>query len=186
MTSPSLTSVDDPPEGAGLSGGLLSAVFLVVVAVGALAAWILSDGREAAAAVGKEAPAFELATFEGDAFDLEGHLREGQGPVLLNLWASWCEPCVREFPLLSEYAEETPAVTVVGVAVQDRQEAARKFVTETRPRFVVGWDADGSIRDAYPSFGLPTTFVIDSNGVVSEIIPAELTRERLRSITFSS
>lgn len=185
MTPPTDTRVDDVPERAGLSGGLLSVVFLAVVAVGALTAWLVSDGSEATAAVGERAPAFELVTFEGETFDIDEHLEAGRGPVVLNLWASWCEPCLREFPLLSDFAAHRPGVTVVGVAVQDEREPARRFAAEIRPGFVVGWDADGSIRDAYPSFGLPTTFVIEEDGVISDIIPAELTEERLRSITFT-
>lgn len=173
---------DAGAERAGLRGGLLSGIFLVVVAVGALLAWLMPAGEAQTASVGQPAPAIALVTFEGEAFDIIDHFRRDGGPVILNLWASWCEPCLREFPALSRYAAETPGVTVVGVAVQDQEAAAREFVEEMDPGFLTGWDSDGSIRDAYPTFGLPATFVIDSDGIISDIILAELTPERLQSI----
>lgn len=175
---------ESSPDRAGVRGGLLAGVFLIVVGVGALLAWLLPVGEAATAATGQPAPAISFVTFEGEAFDLADHFRREEGPVLLNLWASWCKPCLREFPLLSRFAEENPEVTVVGVAVQDQEDAARAFVEDMDPGFVTGWDSDGSIRDAYPTFGLPATFVIDSDGVISDIILAELTAERLDSISF--
>lgn len=176
----------DPPRPprAGLSGGVLSGLFVVVVALGAAVAWLSNDG--AVAEVGARAPALTITTFDGEVFDLVDHIRFDRGPVLINLWASWCEPCKREFPVLSEFARSHPEVTVVGVAVQDQLEAARAFAEENQPDFMVGWDRDDSIRDAYPSFGLPTTFVIDRNGTVVDVILAELTAERMESITFGS
>lgn len=184
MTAPTGTRPDEAHDRAGLSGGLLTGVFLAVVAAGMLVTWLMSDRAPATATEGEPAPPFEVPTFAGDRFDLEEHLRQDASPVLLNLWASWCEPCLREFPLLSEYAARTPEVTVVGVAVQDREEAARAFAEEMQPRFPVGWDEDGSLREAYPSFGLPATFVITSDGTIAEIILAELTGERLDAIDF--
>jgi cytochrome c biogenesis protein CcmG/thiol:disulfide interchange protein DsbE len=177
---------DAGPGMAGLRGGLLSAIFLVVVAAGALIAWLAPDGETPTASVGEPAPALALVTFDGQTFDMVDHFRRNQGPVLLNLWASWCEPCLREFPVLSRFAAETPSVTVVGVAVQDQEDAAQNFVEEMDPGFPTGWDSDGSIRDAYPTFGLPATFVIDSDGVISDLILAELTPERLESIDFGA
>lgn len=184
---------DDVPARAGLAGGILAAIFLVVVAIGALVSWLTrddgmlgdQDNSGMVVDVGQPAPALTVTTFDGDVFDLGDHISMGRGPVLLNLWASWCEPCKREFPALSEYAATTPGVTVVGVAVQDQRDAARAFATEMDPRFLVGWDDDGSVRDAYPTFGLPATFLIDSQGIVVDIILAELTPGRLDSMSFA-
>ncbi len=175
---------EPPPPRAGLSGGLLSAIFVTVVAAGALIAWLGNDG--AVAEIGRPAPAMTVTTFDGEVFDLVDHVRFDRGPVLLNLWASWCEPCLREFPVLSDFAAANPHVTVVGVAVQDQLDSARAFAEEMDPGFMVGWDRDGQVRDAYPSFGLPATFVIDSGGTVVDIILAELTPERVESIVFES
>ena len=181
-----MTTTDPPaeplPSRAGLSGGRLTLIFVVVVAVGALLATM--GGSDAAAEVGKPAPALAVTLFDGEVFDLVDHVRFGEGPVLLNLWASWCEPCTREFPALSAYAETHPEVTVLGVAVQDPEDDARRFAESMDPSFLVGWDRGGAVREAYPSFGLPATFLIGSDGTVTDIILAELTEDRLESLSF--
>lgn len=185
MTASPETRREDGPERTGLSGGVLSVIFLVVVAVGALVAWLVQGTQTATAAEGQPAPALALVTFEGETFDMVEHFQRGGGPVLLNLWASWCEPCIREFPALSEFATENPDVTVVGVAVQDQEDDARSFAEQLDPAFLVGWDRDGSIRDAYPSFGLPATFAVGQDGTVTDVVLAELTPDRLEGIDFT-
>jgi cytochrome c biogenesis protein CcmG/thiol:disulfide interchange protein DsbE len=174
----------DAPERAGLSGGVLTALFVALVAVGALVAWLMRGDDSEVAEVGSPAPTFSVTTFDGSEFDLGAHLEEDGRPVLLNLWASWCEPCKREFPLLSEFAAAHPDVKVVGVAVQDQEEAARAFVEEMGPSFTVAYDSDDVVRDSYPTFGLPATFVIASDGRVVEMLLAELTAEQLESLSF--
>jgi thiol-disulfide isomerase/thioredoxin len=176
------TRPDDLPGRAGLTGGVLTAIFVAVVLVGAVVAWVWRDSG--VAEVGRPAPALAITTFDGEVFDLVQHFSEGGGPVLLNLWASWCEPCKEEFPALSEYAVRHPDVTVVGVAVRDQEDAARAFAEEMSPAFPVGWDRDRVVEEAYPSFGLPSTFLIDSRGVVVDIVLAQLTPERLDGLTF--
>ncbi|HJR93146.1 MAG TPA: TlpA disulfide reductase family protein [Acidimicrobiia bacterium] len=170
------------PSRAGLSGGWLSALFVVVIVIGVAVAILTGD--EEAAEVGRPAPGLAVTLFNGEVFDLVDHVDRGRGPVLLNLWASWCEPCTREFPALSAFAEGHPEVTVVGVAVQDPEANARAFVEEMDPSFAVGWDRDGAVRQAYPSFGLPATFLIGADGIITDVILAELTPERLESLDF--
>lgn len=170
------------PAQAGLTGGLLTIVFVVVVVLGAVIAWLA--GGVSTAEIGERAPQVVVADFTGTPFDLHEHVEQQRGPVVLNLWASWCEPCRREFPALSDYAESHPEVTVVGVAVQDQQEASRQFAEQMQPAFLVAWDSDNSVRDAYPSFGLPTTYLIDDDGTLVDIIQAELTPARLNAIDF--
>lgn len=180
------TDRDEPeptPLRAGLSGGVLSGLFVVVVIAGVLIASLWGE-QDTVAEVGRPAPALAFNTFDGELFDLVDHVRFERGPVLVNLWASWCEPCKREFPVLSEFATAHPDVTVVGIAVQDQLDSARAFAADNDPAFTVGFDADGSVREAYPSFGLPATFVIDRHGTVVDIILAELTEDRMESINF--
>src|SRR5690606_32703407 len=98
------------------------------------------------------------------------------------LWASWCKPCLEEFPVLADYARTHPEITVVGVAVQDNREDAGEFVDRMNPPFTVGFDADNVVRETYPAFGLPVTVLIDSEGTVRQIITARLTPERLAEI----
>lgn len=177
MTEPTDAPVDDIPRRAGLSGGWLTLIFVVVVAAGAGVA-VLGDGPSSAQ-IGEPAPPLVVGTFDGRGFDLDAHLASGGGPVVLNLWASWCAPCREEFPLLSQFAADRPDVTVVGVAVRDQRPKAAAFAEEMDPTFLVGFDEDGAVADAYPSFGLPATYVIDRDGTITEVIGGQLTEETL-------
>lgn len=180
MTSRSDTRPDDLPHRAGLSGGWLTLIFVAVVGVGAAIA--LVGGDPSTAEMGGPAPPFVVETFGGERFDLGAHLAEGGGPVVLNLWASWCAPCREEFPLLSEFAERRPDVTVVGVAVRDRRQAAAEFAEEMDPSFPVGFDEDGTVEQSYPSFGLPATYVIGTDGTVEEVFAGRLTADSLEGL----
>jgi cytochrome c biogenesis protein CcmG, thiol:disulfide interchange protein DsbE len=172
------------PRRAGLSGGWLTLIFAAVVGAGALVA--LRGDEPEAAGVGSAAPIFAIDTFDGESFDLGAHLAEGRGPVLLNLWASWCGPCREEFPLLSDFAATRDGLTVVGVAVRDEMAAARRFATEMDPAFPVGFDTDGAVAASYPSFGLPATYLIDGDGTVVQVVAGRLTEESLAALASSA
>lgn len=168
---------DGPRRRPGLAGGVLTILFVAVASIGGLVA---TRANGAVAEVGNPAPALAFTDFDGETFDLVEHIAADRGPVLLNLWASWCEPCRAEFPVLSDFTTRTPGVTVVAVAVQEPNvDDARAFAAEMQPSFRVGHDADGTIRDSYPSFGLPATFLIGRDGIVVDIVLAELTTQRL-------
>lgn len=98
--------------------------------------------------------------------------------VVLNFWASWCEPCEREAPVLDRIARRYPAseVLVLGVDVQDLRENALEFAAEYRIRYPSLRDGgDGAYR-AYELTGLPETFVIDPEGRIALHKIGEVTR----------
>jgi cytochrome c biogenesis protein CcmG, thiol:disulfide interchange protein DsbE len=104
--------------------------------------------------------------------------------VVLNFWASWCEPCEREAPILNQVARRYRAsddVIVLGLDVQDLSQEALVFAREFRIAYPSLREAgDDAFRD-YEITGLPETFVIDPDGrialkVIGEIgDPAQLT-----------
>lgn len=182
MTPTDAPATEAVPTRAGLRGGVLSLVFLLLVGVAAFAASLFQDDGIDSVETGEPAPQISVTTFDGGRFDLEEHISSGGGPVLLNLWASWCEPCLEEFPVLADFARSRSDVTVVGVAVQDQEPDARAFVERFDPPFTVAYDEGNRIRDAYPTYGLPVTILIDSDGIVSRIVIARLTPERLAEL----
>jgi len=90
--------------------------------------------------------------------------------VVLNFWASWCEPCEREAPVLDEVSRRYSSsedVVVLGINVQDLRENALEFAAEYRIRYPSLRDGGDETYRAYELTGLPETFVIDPEGRIA-------------------
>lgn len=86
-------------------------------------------------------------------------------PTVVNLWASWCAPCVREMPLLEQTSRRAgDAVRFVGVDTQDERDSAAGLLLQTGVRYPQFDDPDGTVRSAARAFGLPVTLVFDKDG----------------------
>ena len=115
--------------------------------------------------VGESVPDLELVSLSDDKVSLaslRGHA------VLLNLWATWCLPCLAEMPELAALHEHYRAkgLVVVGVNVDsaDRSDSVRAFVSEWEIPFAVWLDPEMKVQGALRVRGLPATFVIDREG----------------------
>jgi thiol-disulfide isomerase/thioredoxin len=120
----------------------------------------------AADPIGQPAPAFSLPLRGGSApLGLE-QLR-GQ-VVMVNFWASWCEPCRKEFPLLDQiYKKYKPAgFTLIGVNVEPDAKDAEGFIAKTPVTFPIVFDKDSSVSKLYHVSGMPTTVLVDRKGVL--------------------
>jgi peroxiredoxin len=155
-----------------------SMLFVSIVCVGLSVIWISSAaegettaGRTPAPREGFLAPAFELETLDGGAMSLADH--EGQ-VVVLNLWASWCPPCRAEMPALQslyeEYRDQGLVVLAVNMTYQDSAVAAAEFVAEFGLSFPVLLDQTGLVGNLYRMRALPSTFFIDRQGVIRNVI----------------
>ena len=86
-------------------------------------------------------------------------------PTVVNLWASWCAPCVREMPLLQSTSERAgEAVRFVGIDIQDEPASAASLLEATGVRYDQYDDPDGEVRSAIRAVGLPVTLVFDAQG----------------------
>jgi len=145
---------------------LVVAAVLPLVLLALLAAGLLLRGTGASpTAIGGLAPAFSLTDLDGNPI----HLADLRGrPVIVNFWASWCMPCVEEFPLLREAAErhEADGLVVVGIVYRDRSEAAREFMARNRGTWAAAMDPDERVAEAYGILGPPETFFIGRDGKI--------------------
>jgi cytochrome c biogenesis protein CcmG/thiol:disulfide interchange protein DsbE len=86
-------------------------------------------------------------------------------PKLLNIWASWCLPCIAEAPHLE--ALQRQGAEIIGIAIRDRPEDVANFLARHgNPYSRIGSDAISEVQLAIGSSGVPETFVIDGNGVI--------------------
>lgn len=112
--------------------------------------------------------------------DLEGKprsLKEFRGRVLIvNFWATWCEPCVEEMPALQRLADQYGAdgLDVVGVNLGEGASRIEGFMNKTGTRFPVMLDRDGDAKRAWKVNGVPATFLIGRDGKVKRIAVGQL------------
>lgn len=183
---------------AGPSRRLLwTLAFLAFVATG-VAAYSWTQGREQATELPEpvslqelgsadlgandQAPDFTVPTLDGVPFSLSRHRSTEATPVLLNLWASWCTPCRAEMPALEEASARHPGVKFVGVAVQDDNQAAEEFARELGVTYTIGLDERDEVNALYPTFGLPVTYVISTEGVILHSIFGEVDAAQIDAI----
>jgi thiol-disulfide isomerase/thioredoxin len=138
---------------------LCMALALTAGAVGASAAF-------GADPVGQPAPAFSLP-LRGGSSPLALEQLRGQ-VVMVNFWASWCEPCRTEFPLLDQIYKKYKSVgfTLVGVNVEPDSKQAEGFIAKTPASFPIVFDKDSAVSKLYRVSGMPTTVLIDRKGVL--------------------
>lgn len=115
-----------------------------------------------------------------DADGFRALMGELQGtPVVVNLWASWCEPCKREMPMLSQAAVDHADVQFLGIDTLDSREGGEAFIAELGVVFPSLFDPDGAIRTDLGSFGLPVTVFFDTDGQQVAKVDGELSQEAL-------
>jgi cytochrome c biogenesis protein CcmG/thiol:disulfide interchange protein DsbE len=115
--------------------------------------------------IGKPAPAFDLPLLS--APDRTFSQKDMLGKVwVLNVWASWCQPCLVEHPQITRLAQGG-AVPVVGLNYKDAREDAVPWLARNgNPFFTIVYDSAGRIAIDYGVYGVPETYVIDRKGVI--------------------
>jgi cytochrome c biogenesis protein CcmG, thiol:disulfide interchange protein DsbE len=138
--------------------------FLAVLAVvGLLGFGLLSKG-ETTIAVGDPVPDRELPVLGGAG---QSSIADYRGRwVLVNLWASWCDPCREEAPELERFWRRFRErdVTVLGIDVQDNSEDALAFLREHRLTYPQLRSVGDERGDAFGSTGVPENFLVDPRG----------------------
>ena len=142
--------------------------FLLVAAVIGLLGWGLLAKGGAEVQVGDPVPDTSLPVLAEDARPGdEGEIADYRGEwVLVNLWASWCEPCRDEAPALERFSRrhEDDGVTVLGINVQDNTEDALAFLDEYGSGYPQLRSVGDDRSDAFGSTGVPENFLVDPDG----------------------
>jgi cytochrome c biogenesis protein CcmG/thiol:disulfide interchange protein DsbE len=142
-------------------------LLILIAIVGALA-WRLSsppNEKITSKMVGRPLPAFVLAPATAGKPGLSSsELASGQ-PRLINVFASWCVPCIAEAPLLIDLKRQ--GVPIDAIAVRDRPEAVAAFLARNGDPFQrIGADPESRVQLALGSSGVPETFIVDGRGII--------------------
>lgn len=133
-------------------------------------------------ASGRRAPSLPTATLAGAPVTLSSlHGR----PALVDFFATWCEPCVGEAPVLERIARALRGrATVVAVDWSDSRRYALQFVARFRWTFPVLSDPNGVSGNAFGIEGLPTAFVLDARGrIIKRLLGPQKTATLLQAVT---
>lgn len=117
---------------------------------------------------GDIAPDFELETLEGEKVSLSDFRGKR---VMLNFWATWCPPCRAEMPDMQKFHENKDVVILAVnlTETESSEDNVPKFVEEYGITFRVPLDVDSSVSTLYQIRPIPTTYLIDSNGMIHNV-----------------
>lgn len=145
-----------------LFGGLLIVLPLVAL-------FAVSFGNDPHAVrsplVGRQAPPFSLVDVDGRETISLASLR-GK-PAVVNFWATWCQPCKVEHPVLQMASKRYPDVQFLGVIYQDEATKASAYLKRAGSAFPTLVDDTGRVAIDYGVSGVPETYFIDENGVIT-------------------
>ena len=157
-----------------------------VLAVGALVIvpliWILASGfghdprHIPTTTIGSAAADFALDTLDGERVQLSK--LKGR-PVVLNVWSTWCRPCVSEHPLLQAAARQNPDIAFLGVLYGDDPDLARDYLKRAGSAYPIVVDDSQRIVVDYGVAGVPETFFIDADGTIIEKVSGAVSQAQL-------
>ena len=180
MKSPSLKKIIC--RSVSLAGLLLSLSCIAELIIRPNFSWsqnVPAIGQKPAPAVGGLAVAFELKTLDGKSIGLRNFRGK---PLVMNFFASWCDPCREEMPLIKELATKASkdGYNVLGIAVEDGRAAVTQYAEEAELIFPIALDLNSTVKRAYRIFGPPATFFIDAQGIIRDMVIGPMTPERAR------
>lgn len=134
---------------------------------------------ETGVSVGKEMPTFTANNLNGENVQVGGT----GVPYVLNFWATWCPPCKAELPELNEFANaHTEDVQFYAINIEESANTITDFLQNNGYSLPVLLDADGSISQEFRVRAVPTTIVVDSQGVIRYRKTGGVTKEELENV----
>ncbi|MCZ2259495.1 thiol-disulfide oxidoreductase ResA [Sporosarcina sp. G11-34] len=159
---------------------LIIRTIVLLLLVSAVIYTLIPKEKSKVLAVGDMAPDFELVDLEGNKQRLSDYRGEG---VFLNFWGTWCPPCKKEMPYIeklhNEFADK--GVKVLSINIKESDLKVKTFRDQYGLTFPITIDKDESVKEAYKFIPLPTTYIINKDGKIEQIISREMTEDEIRS-----
>ncbi|MBP3949527.1 redoxin domain-containing protein [Bacillus suaedae] len=138
--------------------------------------------------VGQVAVPFSLNTLSGEEISLEDYAGKN---VVLHFFATWCSPCQDEMPLIVEMEkrlkQEGRELVVVNLTSQEQSKSdIRPFLQYFKATFDPLLDEKGEVMKAYQVIGIPTTLVINEEGIIVERINGGLSKDMMEELIFTN
>jgi cytochrome c biogenesis protein CcmG, thiol:disulfide interchange protein DsbE len=164
-----------------LASARLIAGCVIAMALTAHASWaqhVHPAPQSATPVIGANAISFDLKTLEGKSAGLDTFRGK---PLVVNFFASWCDPCREEMPLINELATKAGgSYQVLGIAVEDTRAAVLEYAKEAKLVFPIALDLNSIVKRSYRIFGPPATFFIDGQGIIRDLVLGPISPDRLK------
>lgn len=153
-------------------------MFMALMATPTWAQHVHPAPQNSAPVIGATAVSFDLKTLEDKAVGLESFRGK---PLVINFFASWCDPGREEMPLINEVAAQAGGnYQVLGIAVEGSRAAVREYAHEAKLVFPIALDLNSTVKRAYRIFGPPATFFVDGQGVIRDIVMGPINPDRVK------
>ena len=153
------------------------------------AAEVMSDANETGIQEGNLAPDFTLYSLEGK----EVSLSDFKGKVtFINFWATWCPPCKEEIPDMQEfYEEEAEQLDAEILAVnlttnETSSQVVKDFAEKNHLTFPILMDTEGQQMETFATITIPTTYIIDKNGIIMKKVIGPMSKEMMIDLASSA
>ncbi|MCA0173503.1 peroxiredoxin family protein [Bacillus sp. RAR_GA_16] len=153
------------------------------------AAEVMSDANEIGIQEGKRAPDFTLYSLEGKEVSLSDYKDK---VIFINFWATWCPPCKEEIPDMQKfYEEEAEQLDAEILAInlttnESSSQVVKDFAKKNHLTFPILMDTEGQQMETFVAITIPTTYVIDKNGIIMKRIIGPMNKEMMIDLASSA
>lgn len=160
-------------------GKKLVPIFVIIAALGVVGFLMNGLGEKASANPGDQAIEFELKDINGKMYKLSDF--KGK-PVVLNFFATWCQPCIDEAPELEAFAKEHKDAQLIIIAKGESKMRMEKYIKESDSKLLYLLDTKEEASKEYNVIGQPDTLILNQDGVIVERFTGPTTKQRLIEI----
>ncbi len=160
-------------------GKKLVPIFVIIAALGVIGFLMNGLGEKASANPGDQAIEFELKDINGQVYKLSDF--KGK-PVVLNFFATWCQPCIDEAPELEAFGKEYQDAQLIIIAKGESKMRMEKYIKESDSKLLYVLDTKEETSKEYNVIGQPDTLILNQDGVIVERFTGPTTKQRLIEI----